>query len=213
MIELRKVKLALPSITFSFDGNIEGGRLTAITGPSGSGKTTLLELIAGFLAPDAGEIWIEGKNVTEMEVFDRSVSYAFQQNSLFPHLDIQSNVGLALHDQRLDALTCLRRARDMLEKMGLGKSLWSKKPGELSGGELARANLARALLRPAKVLLLDEPCAALDGETKNKVLQAMLRIHLELKLTTLLVTHDLDDAHRYGENSIEIEHGAFKNSN
>jgi molybdate transport system ATP-binding protein len=161
----------------------------ALAGPSGAGKTTVLRAIAGLVAPDEGRIecggehWFDSKQRIDLPPEHRSVGLVFQEYALFPHLTVEQNV----------AYGGRARARELVERLGLD-ALAHVRPGYLSGGERQRVALARALARDPKVLLLDEPLAALDAQTRTGV-RGELRDHLRaLRLPTVLVTHDYADA-------------------
>jgi ABC-type sulfate/molybdate transport systems ATPase subunit len=165
-----------------------GDETVAIVGPSGAGKTTLLRVLAGLARPDRGrialgeEVWFDGR--TNLPPEERDVGFVFQDYALFPHLSVRSNVAFGGGNGTVDAL---------LERFGLA-ALANERPRSLSGGERQRVALARALARAPRLLLLDEPLAALDAHTKSRV-RGELRGHLRSAgLPTLLVTHDYDDA-------------------
>ncbi len=144
-------------------------------GPSGCGKTTLLRLIAGLERPDAGRIFMDGVEVTDAALRDRRIGFVYQQYALFPHLSIAENVGELLELVRLS---------------GYEKRL----PRELSGGERQRVALARALASEPRSLLLDEPFSALDVHVRKHLRRRLREIHERAKLTTIMVTHDIDEA-------------------
>ncbi len=160
MLELGKVRIVLGDFTVTADTTLPEGGITALMGASGSGKSTILSAIAGFLAPASGRIRVGGRDVTDLAPGARPVSVLFQDNNLFPHLDIDRNVGLGLRpDLRLDKQQMEARAR-VLERVGLS-GMGDRLPRELSGGQQSRAALARALLSGRPWLLLDEPFSAL----------------------------------------------------
>jgi molybdate transport system ATP-binding protein len=166
-----------------------GSETVALAGPSGAGKTTVLRAIAGLVSPDeariecSGEVWFDSDRDHDLPPEERSVGLVFQEYALFPHLTVEQNV----------AYGGRARARELVERLGLG-ALADLRPDSLSGGERQRVALARALARQPKVLLLDEPLAALDAQTRTSV-RGELREHLRaLRLPTVLVTHDYADA-------------------
>jgi thiamine transport system ATP-binding protein len=179
------------SATFAF--RREAGSVTAILGPSGAGKSTLLNLAAGFLTPSTGCIRLNGRNVTGLAPSDRGVSMVFQDNNLFAHLDIRTNIGLGLDPSlRLDK-SAWSRVNQALEKVGLG-GFGKRMPATLSGGEQQRVALARAFVRRRPVLLLDEPFDGLGPGLAADMLDLMLEIRAEVGATVLMVTHDPDEA-------------------
>jgi ABC-type Fe3+/spermidine/putrescine transport system ATPase subunit len=177
----------------SFDFSVPTGSWTTLLGPSGAGKTTLLELVAGFETPTTGELLFNGENLLAQKPAQRSIAYVFQQNALFPSLTADENLLLALHDSKLSATDKRTRITTIARRVGMERRLHHR-PGELSGGELARMNLARALLRPARLLLLDEPFASLDTNLRREMHGLVRELHTENNLTTLCVTHHVEDA-------------------
>jgi iron(III) transport system ATP-binding protein len=192
-IELRGVskRFGRTEVLTNVELEVPVGSTTAILGASGSGKTTLLRLIAGFDQPDAGRIAIGGRTVDDGRLTvrpqDRGVGYVPQDGALFPHLTVAGNVGFGL-GRREQA-----RAREMLELVGLG-SLARRYPHELSGGQQQRVALGRALAIRPQVVLLDEPFSSLDATLRVELRRDVTRILKETATTTVLVTHDQDEA-------------------
>jgi thiamine transport system ATP-binding protein len=180
-------------MAMNFDLSVEAGSSLAVIGPSGAGKSTLLSLIAGFDRPASGRIGIGGQDVTATEPSARPVSMVFQDNNLFTHLDVWTNVALGL-SPRL-ALSDFERAAVVtaLDRVGLG-GYEPRLPGQLSGGERQRVALARALVRNRPVLLLDEPFAALGPAQRKQMLGLLAGLQRETGMTLLIVTHQPDDA-------------------
>lgn len=171
----------------------EPGTVTAILGPSGAGKSTLLNLAAGFLTPDSGRIRIAGRDVTGLAPAERGISMVFQDNNLFAHLDIRTNIGLGLNPSlRLDA-AAWTQVESALERVGLA-GFGKRMPATLSGGERQRVALARAFARRRPLLLLDEPFDGLGPGLASDMLGLMLEIRAEVGATVLMVTHDPDEA-------------------
>jgi spermidine/putrescine ABC transporter ATP-binding subunit len=169
------------------------GELFALLGPSGCGKTTLLRMIAGFEAPSAGTIRIQGKDVTRVPPHRRPVNMVFQQYALFPHLTVEENVGFGLRYQGLDR-------REQASKIGAALALvrldglGQRRPDQLSGGQRQRVALARALVLEPQVLLLDEPLAALDPNLRREVQVEIKSLQRELGISFVFVTHDREEA-------------------
>lgn len=190
----------------AFDLEIGRGDIVAVMGPSGSGKTTLLHLIAGFEIPEAGKVLIDGTDVTRLGPAVRPVSMVFQENNLFAHLDVLSNVGLG----RSPSLSLGPADRDdiaaALARTGLA-GMEARLPGQLSGGERQRVALARALVRRRPVLLLDEPFASLGPALRTQMLDLLLQLHAEHGMTIVLVTHHPEDARACARRIVFIEHG------
>ncbi len=172
--------IAVDSVSLDF----EQGKLTALLGESGCGKTTLLRLIAGLEKADAGQILLEGKDITQVEPQRRGIGMVFQDFALFPHLTVKSNVGFGL--KRRDE----NRIKEVLEQVGLTK-LANRYPHELSGGQQQRVALARALAPSPKVLLLDEPFSNLDPSLKERMTWELRE--LLTGTTAIMVTHDARD--------------------
>jgi ABC-type Fe3+/spermidine/putrescine transport system ATPase subunit len=169
------------------------GRITTLLGPSGCGKTTLLRLIAGFMQPDEGEIRIKGRRVNEVPPQRRSTVVVFQDYALFPHLSVFENVAYGLRRRGVGRAEVKRRVLDMLGFVGIvGQDFLS--PLELSGGQQQRVALARALVVEPDVLLLDEPLSNLDAKLRVRVRTELKEIQQSLGKTTILVTHDQEEA-------------------
>jgi ABC-type Fe3+/spermidine/putrescine transport system ATPase subunit len=172
---------------------VEPGEFFAFLGPSGSGKSTLLGLIAGFHAPTAGRIELRGEDVTTLPAYARHVGMVFQSYSLFPHLDVWDNVAFGLrmrHCRREELARRVGHALDLVRLTGYGP----RNPRELSGGQQQRVALARALVIEPRVLLLDEPLAALDKKLRDELRSELKQIQRATGVTTLFVTHDQEEA-------------------
>lgn len=187
------------------DWQVAAGGRVAVIGPSGAGKSTLLLAIAGFLPVEQGRIMWNGEDLAGQFPGDRPVSMLFQEQNLFPHLDLTQNLGLGLSSRRLSA-TDRDRVAQALERVGLG-GLGARRPGELSGGQQSRAALARALLRARPMLLLDEPFSALGPAMKTDMLALLDDIATETGALVLMVTHDPDDARRFARDVILVADG------
>ncbi|MFN3318594.1 MAG: ATP-binding cassette domain-containing protein [Allorhizobium sp.] len=205
-IRLADVHLTLGSRKFHFDCGIDKGQVTAVVGPSGSGKSTLLNLISGFERPDSGRILIDGRDVTELAPSERPISLVFQDNNLFSHLDLFTNIGLGIHPAMRLTPADRNAISDALVRVGL-EGYERRLPGSLSGGERQRAAFARALVRHRPVLLLDEPFAALDPGLRAAMVELLADLHAETRATILLVTHDPRDVHRLADHVLFIDDG------
>ena len=206
MIRLDNVFLADDALPMTFDLQVEAGERIAIVGPSGAGKSTLLNLIAGFVLPTQGNIWLNGENHTRSAPYERPVSMLFQENNLFPHLTVQQNLALGLKTSL--KLTALEQ--DQIERVadavGL-TSFLSRLPNSLSGGQKQRVALARCLLRDKPILLLDEPFSALDPELRMDMLNLIDELCHSKNLTLLLVTHQPSELTGKVDRMLRIENG------
>jgi putrescine transport system ATP-binding protein len=169
------------------------GEFFALLGPSGCGKTTLLRLLAGFERPEEGRILIDGVDMADVPPYARPVNMMFQSYALFPHMTAAQNIGFGLKQDRLPRREIADRVAGMLELVKLGR-LGDRKPHQLSGGERQRVALARALVQEPKLLLLDEPLAALDRKLREETRFELVRIQQRVGITFLMVTHDQEEA-------------------
>ncbi|WP_131735490.1 ABC transporter ATP-binding protein [Actinomadura roseirufa] len=169
------------------------GTFVTVLGPSGSGKTTILRVVAGFLAPDQGEVLIDGRDVTRVPPAARAIGMVFQNYALFPHMTAGDNIAYGLKMRRWPKADRDRRVAEMLELVGLG-ALGGRLPRELSGGQQQRVAVARALAFQPQLLLMDEPLGALDRELRMRMAVELRRLHHEAAGTTVYVTHDREEA-------------------
>ncbi len=175
------------------DLEIARGELFALLGGSGCGKTTLLRMLAGLEQPDSGRILIDNQDMTGVPAHLRPVNMMFQSYALFPHMDVAANVGYGLRREGVTKDEIARRVAEMLALVRL-EGLGERKPAQLSGGQRQRVALARALIKRPKLLLLDEPLAALDRKLREGTRFEMVRLQAELGLTFVVVTHDQEEA-------------------
>jgi sulfate/thiosulfate transport system ATP-binding protein len=173
--------------------DVPAGSLTALLGPSGSGKSTLLRVIAGLERPDAGEIRLEGRDVTGVPPQARGVGFVFQHYAAFKHMTVRENVAFGLKIRRRPRAEVTQRVSELLELVQLSR-LGDRYPAQLSGGQRQRMGLARALAVDPKVLLLDEPFGALDARVRKELRIWLRRLHDETHTTTVIVTHDQEEA-------------------
>jgi thiamine transport system ATP-binding protein len=205
-IEMQAVGLRLGGQAFFFDCELPAAAVIAVTGASGAGKSTFLNLLAGFDVPAQGRILIAGQDVSAVHPAARPVSLVFQDNNLFAHLDVFTNVGLGIDPAMKLAPVDRSSIFSALEKVGLG-GFDKRMPATLSGGERQRVAFARALVRRRPVLLLDEPFAALDPSLRNDMAALLLDMHRETANTVVMVSHDPDEVRRIADHAIFIEHG------
>ncbi len=193
MLELKNLNFIYENYSFNYNAEIETGSLLAIIGPSGGGKSTLLDLIAGFAEPHSGSVFFNGQDLTKLPPAQRPVSMVFQENNLFAHLNIATNIGLGVSPKlkltKQDNIA-ISKALERVDLSGFEQRL----PQELSGGQRQRVALARTLVRKKPLLLLDEPFAALGPALRQQMLALVKELHHEQNLTTLLVSHQPEDA-------------------
>ncbi len=182
------------------------GELLAVVGPSGSGKSTLLRLIAGLETPDAGTVVIGGRDVTGDPPARRDVAMVFQSFALFPHLDIEANIGFGLEARGVPAAQRAERVRAVAERLELD-DLLVRRPAQLSGGERQRVALARGLVGEPRVLLLDEPLSNLDAQLRGRARAELRRIQRATGVTMVHVTHDQAEALTLGDRVAVLEAG------
>jgi sulfate transport system ATP-binding protein len=195
MIDVRKIVKRFGDFT-ALDGvsvDVPTGSLTALLGPSGSGKSTLLRVIAGLERPDAGEIRLDGNDVTRVAPQARGVGFVFQHYAAFKHMTVRDNVAFGLKIRRRPRAEVKERVSELLDLVQLSR-LGDRYPAQLSGGQRQRMGLARALAVDPKVLLLDEPFGALDARVRKELRIWLRRLHDETHTTTVIVTHDQEEA-------------------
>jgi sulfate transport system ATP-binding protein len=186
------------------------GELVALLGPSGCGKTSLLRIIAGLEAPDAGQVLFEGEDAADRHVRERQVGFVFQHYALFRHMTVFENIAFGLRvkprDQRPNEAAIRHRVRELLELVQLDW-LADRYPAQLSGGQRQRIALARALAVEPRVLLLDEPFGALDAKVRKDLRRWLRRLHDEMGLTSIFVTHDQEEALEVADRIVVMNHG------
>jgi sulfate transport system ATP-binding protein len=201
------MSITLDQITKQYQGNpvvndvslaISEGEFFVLLGPSGSGKSTLLRAIAGLTEVDHGRITLFGRDVTNVSAREREVGFVFQNYALFKHLTVGENIEFALRVRRQSAAERVKRRKELLELIGL-PGMDDRLPTQLSGGQQQRVAVARALAHKPKVLLLDEPFGALDAKIREELRRTIRAVQRELKITTILVTHDQEEAFALGD--------------
>lgn len=191
------------------DLTIQKGSLVALLGPSGSGKSTLLRLIAGLETPDTGRIQILDQDVTRQDVQVRNIGFVFQHYALFKHLTVRQNIAFGLEIRRSRKAYTRQRVQDLLDLMQL-QGLGDRYPAQLSGGQRQRVALARALAVEPQVLLLDEPFGALDAKVRKDLRQWLRRLHDEVHVTTVFVTHDQEEAMEVADQIVVMHRGQIE---
>ncbi len=182
------------------------GSLTALLGPSGSGKSTLLRVIAGLEKPDRGSVFIEGANVTARAPQDRGVGFVFQHYAAFKHMTVADNIAFGLKIRKRPKDEIRERVGQLLELVQL-EGLARRYPAQLSGGQRQRMGLARALAVDPSVLLLDEPFGALDARVRTELRDWLRRLHDETSTTTVIVTHDQEEAMEVADEVVVMQSG------
>ncbi len=189
------------------------GELVALLGPSGCGKTTLLRIIAGLEAPDQGQVLLEGEDSTDLHVRERQVGFVFQHYALFRHMTVFDNVACGWRVRprasRPSEADIKRRVGELLDLVQLG-FLADRFPAQLSGGQRQRIALARALAVEPRVLLLDEPFGALDAKVRKELRRWLRRLHDELHITSIFVTHDQEEALEVADQIVVMNHGKIE---
>jgi sulfate/thiosulfate transport system ATP-binding protein len=185
---------------------IKTGSLVALLGPSGSGKSTLLRLIAGLEAPDTGKILLTGRDATNESVQDRNIGFVFQHYALFKHLTVRKNIAFGLEIRQIPKPKIKKRVEELLDLVQL-TGLGDRYPSQLSGGQRQRVALARALAVEPKVLLLDEPFGALDAKVRKDLRAWLRRLHDEVHVTTVFVTHDQEEAMEVSDELVVMNKG------
>lgn len=211
-IEVRHIYKTFGAFTALHDVSLAfpDGRLTALLGPSGCGKTTLLRIIAGLEHPDSGQVLLEGEDASNTHVRQRQVGFVFQHYALFRHMTVFENVAFGLRvkprKQRPSAQQIRQKVMRLLELVQLGW-LADRRPAALSGGQRQRIALARALAVEPRVLLLDEPFGALDAKVRKDLRRWLRRLHDELEMTSLFVTHDQEEALEVADEVVIMNRG------
>ncbi len=189
--------------------DIKTGSLVALLGPSGSGKSTLLRLIAGLEGLDSGKVWLTGRDATHQSVQARRVGFVFQHYALFKHMTIRQNIAFGLQIQKWAKPRIKHRVEELIDLVQL-TGLGDRYPSQLSGGQRQRVALARALAVEPNVLLLDEPFGALDAKVRKDLRSWLRRLHDEVHVTTVFVTHDQEEAMEISDEVVVMNHGKIE---
>ena len=197
--------VALDDVSLS----IPSGQLTALLGPSGGGKSTLLRIVAGLDHADSGSVAIDGSDATGVPAQRRDVGFVFQHYAAFKHLSVYRNVAFGLEIRKRPKTEIDRRVRDLLDLVHLSQFA-DRLPAQLSGGQRQRMALARALAVEPRVLLLDEPFGALDTKVRKELREWLRRLHDEVHVTTVFVTHDQDEALEVSDSLVVINEGRIE---
>lgn len=188
---------------------IDSGEFITLIGKSGCGKTTMLKLINGLIKPDSGKLFIKGKEINEWDIIElrRSIGYVIQQIGLFPHMTIEDNIGYVLNIKKISKEERNKRAKELIELVGLTTKYLKKYPRELSGGQKQRVGVARALASNPDIILMDEPFGAVDEITRRTLQEEILKLQKSLKKTIVFVTHDIEEAFKLGSRIVFLDSG------
>nr|WP_294671074.1 ABC transporter ATP-binding protein [uncultured Blautia sp.] len=211
-LELRNLKKSFTSEEYVLQGinlQIEQGEFVTLLGASGCGKTTTLRIIAGLEQPDSGSVWLEGKDVTNLEPNQRDVNTVFQNYALFPHMNVADNIGYGLKIHKVPKNEIKKKVKEMLELVQL-EGFEKRKPAELSGGQKQRVAIARALANNPRVLLLDEPLGALDLQLRRAMQLELKRLQKKLGITFIYITHDQEEAINMSDRIVVMNQGQFE---
>lgn len=189
------------------------GEFITVIGSSGSGKTTMLKMINGLLAPTSGKVYVEGRDISKenQTLLRRNIGYVIQGIGLFPHLTIRKNISYVpeLLNRRDKAKTA-RAVESLIRLMGLDREMLDRYPAELSGGQRQRVGIARALAARPDILLMDEPFGAVDEITRKRLQNEIARIHREMNVTIVFITHDIQEALRLGTRVLVMNRGKIE---
>ena len=210
--------IQLENVSVAFDGekvldnlslSIKDKEFVTLLGPSGCGKTTTLRIIAGFIEPDSGNLYFDGKRINDIPPYKRQVNTVFQRYALFPHLNVFENIAFGLRLKKMPDAEIRKKVFDMLELVNL-KGYASRKVGNLSGGQQQRVAIARALVNNPRVLLLDEPLAALDLKLRKDMQNELKRIQKQSNITFVYVTHDQEEALSMSDTVVVMDEGVIQ---
>ncbi|RXT08954.1 ABC transporter ATP-binding protein [Ammoniphilus sp. CFH 90114] len=207
-VELKNIQKRFnnQAVVKDFNLQIEQGEFISFLGPSGCGKTTTLNMVAGFLEPDEGELLIKGKKMNGVPPYKRELGMVFQTYSLFPHMTIEENIGYGLKFRKVPKSEMKDRIQKVLELIKL-PHVADRFPKQLSGGQRQRIAIARALVIEPSLLLLDEPLSNLDAKLRHELRNELKRLHQEIGVTTIFVTHDQEEALSLSDRIVVMSHG------
>ena len=197
------------SLLRGLDLQVAAGETVAVLGPSGSGKSTLLKIIAGLEAPDAGQVWLDGRDISALPPHRRQCGLLFQDFALFPHLNVQDNVAFGLIEQGMRSAQARNQANALLERFGMQAHALAR-VWQLSGGEQQRVALARALITAPRILLLDEPFSALDAALRETLRAEFQQRIAQAGMAVVWVTHDEAEARSVGARGLRLVEGALR---
>ena len=209
MIVIKNLKVDLGDFLLrDINLDIDSGEYFIVLGPTGAGKTVLLEAMAGLYPTLAGEVWIDGREITRLNPEKRGIGIVYQDQVLFPHLTVEENIAFGLKSRKCPKREVKAKVDTMAEITGISHLL-RRNPATLSGGEKQKVALARALVTEPRALLLDEPLSALDPESKEKMQRELREIHRRIKVTIIHVTHDFEEAVILGHRVAVLNDGSI----
>jgi multiple sugar transport system ATP-binding protein len=211
-IVLSGVRKVFPGGVKAVDGislSIESGEFMVLVGPSGCGKTTLLRMIAGLDAVDEGSVRLGDRDITHVEARDRDIAMVFQNYALYPHMNVRDNLSYGLRVRKTSKREIERRVNDVADLLGL-QELLDRRPAALSGGQRQRVAMGRAIARRPQVYLMDEPLSNLDAKLRVRVRADLARLHAQLGVTTVYVTHDQVEAMQLGQRAAVMRDGSIQ---
>jgi multiple sugar transport system ATP-binding protein len=210
-VVLRNLSKTFKDVAAVSDINLEikDGEFLVLVGPSGCGKTTVLRMIAGLEEPSEGEIFIDGRLVNDIEPKDRDIAMVFQNYALYPHMTVFKNMAFGLEQKRISREEINARVQNTAEMLGI-QNLLNRKPKQLSGGQRQRVALGRAIVRKPKVFLMDEPLSNLDAKFRVQTRAELIKLHRQLGITTIYVTHDQVEAMTMGDRIVVMNNGVVQ---
>ncbi len=210
MIKIESLRIELPGFVLKdVELSIQDGEFFTLLGPTGAGKTLVLEAIAGVAPITSGRIWVKGRDITHLPPEQRGIGIVYQDYALFPHLSVLENITYGLRYHKADPQASKKWVRALIEQLGLQR-LTKRSVRYLSGGEKQRVSLARALAVNPSVLLLDEPLSALDPNFREDIRDVLKKLHQEVKITFLMVTHDFADMLFLGQRTAILNRGKIE---
>lgn len=211
ILQLQDVKKSFENtdILQNLNLSVNRGEFITLLGPSGCGKTTTLRIIAGLEKLDAGSVMLEGEDITNLEPNKRNINTVFQSYALFPHMNVEQNVGYALKIRKLPKREIALKVQEMLKLVQL-EEYAKRMPDQLSGGQKQRIAIARALINEPKILLLDEPLGALDLKLRRQMQLELKRLQKKLNLTFIYITHDQEEAINMSDRIAVMHHGILE---
>jgi len=210
-VSLKNINKYFKTVCAAKDVSLEArdGEFLVLVGPSGCGKTTLLRIVAGLAEADSGEVWIGDRLVNDISPRDRDVAMVFQSYALYPHMNVFDNLAFGLRIRRVPEAEIKSRVQEAAQMLGLGELL-KRRPKQLSGGQLQRVALGRAIVRKPQVFLMDEPLSNLDAQLRVQTRAELIKLHHRLGITTVYVTHDQTEAMTMGQRIAVLRDGLLQ---